>query len=157
MYDISHEHIKQAGFTMMPLTCIFEVLSLSLIGAWPMPYGSSQSLQGSAWKMPLLCHSHFSSNVVRGTDSMSKKYIGYIKVKVTLRLTVSQYVLVSSPVWDLWPDITSCLKVSVWKLLCCLYGEPSLKRGQVCSLQCSRSELVTILYCLIWDSPNLED
>jgi hypothetical protein len=35
------------------------------------------------------------------------------KVKVTLRLSVSQYILVSSPLWDLWQDIASCLKVDV--------------------------------------------
>jgi hypothetical protein len=69
--------------------------------------------------------------------------------------SVSQYVLVSSPLWDLWPDITSYLKDSGLKLLSCLYGAPSLTRGRVCSLQCkSRAEPVTILYCLIWDSPS---
>jgi hypothetical protein len=31
--------------------------------------------------------------------------------------SVSQYVKVSSPFWDLWPDITFCPKVVVWKLL----------------------------------------
>jgi hypothetical protein len=35
------------------------------------------------------------------------------EVEVTLRLTVSQYVEVSSPLWDLWPKITFCLKVAV--------------------------------------------
>jgi hypothetical protein len=30
--------------------------------------------------------------------------------------SVSQYVLLSSPLWDLWPDITSCLKVAVLSL-----------------------------------------
>jgi hypothetical protein len=30
--------------------------------------------------------------------------------------SVNQYVLVSSPLWDLWPDITPCLRVPVWKL-----------------------------------------
>jgi hypothetical protein len=30
--------------------------------------------------------------------------------------SVSQYVLVSSLLWDLWPDITSCLKVAVFSL-----------------------------------------
>jgi hypothetical protein len=41
-------------------------------------------------------------------------------------------------------------------------GAPSLTRWRVCSLQCNQSmvrvaEPVTILYCLIWDFPNLED
>jgi hypothetical protein len=34
-----------------------------------------------------------------------------VKVKVTLRLTVSHSVLVSSPVWGLWPDIYYCLNI----------------------------------------------
>jgi hypothetical protein len=37
----------------------------------------------------------------------------HVKTEVTLPLTVSQYALVSSPLWDLWPDITSFLKVAV--------------------------------------------
>jgi hypothetical protein len=41
----------------------------------------------------------------------------YILVEVTLRLTVgqsvSQYVLVSSLLWDFLPDITSCRNVAV--------------------------------------------
>jgi hypothetical protein len=36
-----------------------------------------------------------------------------VKVKVTLRLTVSQSVLVSSPIWGLWPDIHYSLTVTV--------------------------------------------
>jgi hypothetical protein len=52
---------------------------------------------------------------------------------------VSQYVLMSSPFWDLWPDITSCRKVAVRKLQSCFCGAPSLTRGRVCSLQCNRS------------------
>jgi hypothetical protein len=39
-----------------------------------------------------------------------------VEVEVTLQLTVSQsvsqYVEVSNPVWDLWPDITSCRRVA---------------------------------------------
>jgi hypothetical protein len=60
------------------------------------------------------------------------------EVEVTLRLTVSHYDLVLSPLWDLWPDITSCRKVAVWKLQSCFCGAPSLTRGQVCSLQCTQ-------------------
>jgi hypothetical protein len=44
-----------------------------------------------------------------------------VEVEVTLQLTVgqsvSQYVKVSSPLWDSWPDITFCPKVVFWKLL----------------------------------------
>jgi hypothetical protein len=52
------------------------------------------------------------------------------------------------PLWDLRPDITSCRNVAVWNLRPCIYWAPSLSP--------SRAEPVTILYCLIWDSPNLE-
>jgi hypothetical protein len=51
--------------------------------------------------------------------------------------SVSQYVKVSSPLRDLWPDITFCPKVVFWKLLSCLCGAPSLTRGRVCHLSFS--------------------
>jgi hypothetical protein len=65
------------------------------------------------------------------------------------------------PLWDLRPDITSCPNVAVWNLRTCFCGAPSLTRGRGCNLQYSliapsRAEPVTKLYCLIWDSPNLE-
>jgi hypothetical protein len=46
--------------------------------------------------------------------------------------SVSQYVEVSSPLWDLRPDITFCPKVVFWKVLSCLCAAPSLTRGRVC-------------------------
>jgi hypothetical protein len=52
-----------------------------------------------------------------------------MEVKVTLQLTVcqsvSQYVKVSSPLWDLWPDIASYLKVAVLSLWGALSDERS--------------------------------
>jgi hypothetical protein len=48
-----------------------------------------------------------------------------VKVKVMLRLTVSQYVLVSSPLWNLWRDITFCLNVAVL----CVWGALSNDRS----------------------------
>jgi hypothetical protein len=45
--------------------------------------------------------------------------------------------MVSSPLWDLWPDITFCPKVFVWKLLSCLCGAPSMTRSRVCYLSFS--------------------
>jgi hypothetical protein len=51
--------------------------------------------------------------------------------------SVSQYVKVSSPFCDLWPDITFCPKVVLWKLLSCLCGAPSLTRGRVCHMSFS--------------------
>jgi hypothetical protein len=88
----------------------------------------------------------------------------HVEIEDTLRLTVSQsvsqYVLVSSPLWDLWTDITagrllseSCDLVHVRR--------PLWREGgsAVCSVITKWSEsrrTRTILYCLIWDSPNLE-
>jgi hypothetical protein len=50
--------------------------------------------------------------------------------------------------------------LAVWNLQSCFCGAPSLTRGRVCNLQSfngpSRAEPVTILYRLIWHSPNLE-
>jgi hypothetical protein len=43
------------------------------------------------------------------------------------------------PLWDLWPDITSCRNIAVWNLLSFIYWAPSLTRGQVCNLQCNHS------------------
>jgi hypothetical protein len=73
--------------------------------------------------------------------------------------SVSQYVLVSIPLWDLRTYI-SCRRMAVWKLRSCFCGAPSLTRGSaICSVITQWSEscrIITILYCLIWDSPNLE-
>jgi hypothetical protein len=46
-----------------------------------------------------------------------------IQVKVTLRVTVSQSVLVSSPIWGLWPDIYYGLTVTVFLMLGALSDE----------------------------------
>jgi hypothetical protein len=53
----------------------------------------------------------------------------WVKVKITLRLTVSQYVLMSNPFWFSRPDVGYC-----WRLLFCLCGTPSLTRDRVCRL-----------------------
>jgi hypothetical protein len=53
--------------------------------------------------------------------------------------TDGQYVLVSSPLWDLWPDITSCRKVAAWNLQSCFCEAPSLTRGRIWSLLCNHS------------------
>jgi hypothetical protein len=64
-----------------------------------------------------------------------------------------------APLWDLRPDITSCRNVAVWNLQFCFCGAPSLTRtGLQFAVQSlnglSRSEPVTILHCLMWDSPQ---
>jgi hypothetical protein len=48
-----------------------------------------------------------------------------VKIKVILPLASSQYVLVSSPLWDSCPDIRSCLTVTVLSLCSTLSDERS--------------------------------
>jgi hypothetical protein len=58
------------------------------------------------------------------------------EVKVTLRLTVSQSVLVSSPIWGVWPGIYYCLTVIVlllWGALSDERTDLSFVRVIVCS------------------------
>jgi hypothetical protein len=55
------------------------------------------------------------------------------------RRPVSQYGLVSSPIWDFWPE---SFFFSFLKLRSCLCGAPSLTRGRVCLL----SVLVNTVY-----------
>jgi hypothetical protein len=67
--------------------------------------------------------------------------------------SVSQYVLVSSPLWDLRPNITSCTRVAVLSLWSALSDERTGLQFAVQSLNGpSRAEL----HCLISDSPNVE-
>jgi hypothetical protein len=67
-----------------------------------------------------------------------------------------------APLWDLRPYITSCRNVAVWKLRSCFCGALCLTKriGLQFSVQSlngpSHAEPVTILYCLIWDAPNVE-
>jgi hypothetical protein len=85
-----------------------------------------------------------------------------VEVEVTFRLTVSQYVLVSSTLVGLatryyFLSECCCLKFAVLYLLGALSDERMGLQFAVQSLNSmSRSEPVTIIYCLIWDSPNLE-
>jgi hypothetical protein len=52
---------------------------------------------------------------IRWKCSNPPQLIFKLKVEVTLRLTISQYIVVSSPLWDLWPDIASCPKLEMWR------------------------------------------
>jgi hypothetical protein len=81
------------------------------------------------------------------------------KFEVTLRLTVSQYVLVSSTLVGLatryyFLSVFCCLKFAVLSL----WGALSDERMALHTVQLlsdpSRAEPVTILYCLIWDFPQ---
>jgi hypothetical protein len=68
-----------------------------------------------------------------------------------------QSVFVSSPLWNLWPYITSSQNVAVFLLWGALSDERTGLQSAVQSLKGPiRTEPVTILYCLIWDSSNLE-
>jgi hypothetical protein len=63
-----------------------------------------------------------------------------------VEVTLQSDVMVSSPVWDLWPDTAFCPKAVSWKLLSCLFGAPSLTRGRVCHLSfsvCNNSSVFT--------------
>jgi hypothetical protein len=61
----------------------------------------------------------------------------------------------SSPLWDLRPDTTSCRNVVVWNLWSYFCGAPCLQFAVQLLNGPSRAEHVTIFYCLIWDSPQL--
>jgi hypothetical protein len=66
-----------------------------------------------------------------------------------LRLTVSQYVLVSSSLWDLWPDIISCLKVAVslWGVLSDeRSGLSPVSHCQQCLVHCQKCNIIYILH-----------
>jgi hypothetical protein len=57
-----------------------------------------------------------------------------VEVEVTLRLTVSQYVLVRAH-----SGTCDQILLPVWKLRSCIYWSPSLTTGRVCNLQCTHS------------------
>jgi hypothetical protein len=74
-----------------------------------------------------LDHRQFRPLITR-VSGFTLSYDAEAKLRYEWRL-VSQYVLVSGPLWDLRPDINS-----VWKLLSCVCAAPSLTRGRVCVL-----------------------
>jgi hypothetical protein len=49
-------------------------------------------------------------------STLNWQLTGSVRVRVTLRLAVSQCVLVSSPIWGSWPEISYCLTVTVLSL-----------------------------------------
>jgi hypothetical protein len=64
--------------------------------------------------------------------------------------SVSQYAMVSSPLWDLRPDITSCRKVAVLFLWGAFSDERTGVQVAVQSLNGpSRTEPVTILHSIV--------
>jgi hypothetical protein len=95
------------------------------------------------------------------SQSVSKSVSQLVSQSVSQ--SVSQYVLVSSPLWDMQSDI---IVLPVGMLLsgnCCLVSAGALsdeRTGLQFAVQPfngpSRSGPVTLLYCLIWDSSNLE-
>jgi hypothetical protein len=110
-------------FFTWPLRCAWEVrrgMAKKVVGEWlQLHYGKE-----------------------RGCRTVTKVFVcklytpckTYRRVRVTYGLrSVSQYVLVSSLIWDFWPDIASCSKVAVWKLLSCICGAPFLTRGRDCT------------------------
>jgi hypothetical protein len=92
-----------------------------------------------------------------------------VKVEVNLRSTVSRPVCLGVRRPSGTHDQFFFLEISFRQLRVCYFVAPSLTRGRVCNLlyNCfwalpeqsllgqSPAELMTIFYCLIWDSPNL--
>jgi hypothetical protein len=83
------------------------------------------------------------------------------KVDVTLRLTVSQSVLVSSTIWGLWPDIYYCLTVTVLSLCGALSDERTglsfVYAAGPCQLSLSRVRVPLDsrpYFAQIWDFPS---
>jgi hypothetical protein len=74
-----------------------------------------------------------------------------VRVRVTFQLTVSQYVLVSSPIWDFWPEIFFFF----WKLLSCHLGVLSLTRGRVSPLSI-QSKIVTVFTYKIYNEVDFQ-
>jgi hypothetical protein len=110
----------------------------------------------SRWE-PLFTNTSTIVLAVKFTAPLRKRpclHLVCVGVEVTLRLTVgqsvSQYVLVSSPIWDLWTDITSCRKAAIWKLWPCFCGALSLKRGLYVKHAVQRGIWVPTQH-LLWD------
>jgi hypothetical protein len=97
--------------------------------------------------------------------------IPLVEVEVNLRPTVSQSVCpgVRRPS-ETCDQFFFLLEISFRQLWLCYFLAPSLMRGRVCNIPYDcfwawpeqsplgrrPAELTAILYCLIWDSPNLE-
>jgi hypothetical protein len=99
---------------------------------------------------------YFQDHVPAGWRLETSLSSSQVKAKVTLRLTVSQSVLVPSPIWASWPDSHYCLTVTVlfyvghplWRedgsVFCiCYWPLPALSFSGPSPLV-----LATILYCL---------
>jgi hypothetical protein len=99
--------------------------------------------------VPTLWHWSIDSRLWAELNQSESKYF------TTDGRSISQYVIVSSPLWDLWPDITSCPKVVFFSPWGALSDDRTGLQFAVQSLNgSSRAEPATIVYCLIWDSPN---
>jgi hypothetical protein len=95
----------------------WRVLKLKLLYDWR---SVSQSVSMSSCRAPFWGRSQSRSYFTTGSQSVS---MSWYRV----------------PMWDLRPDIISCRNVAVWNLRSCIFGAPSLTRGQVCNLQCNHS------------------
>jgi hypothetical protein len=66
------------------------------------------------------------------------------------RRSVSQYVVVSSSLWNLWPDIIFCLKVAVLSLWGALSDErsglSSVSHFHQCLVHCQRFHIIYIVH-----------
>jgi hypothetical protein len=77
-------------------------------------------------------------------------YLVKVKVKVMLRQTISQYVLVSSSLWNPRPDVIICLNVAVLSLWGALSDERSglspVSHCQQCLVHCQRFNIIYIVH-----------
>jgi hypothetical protein len=128
----SHIYILQEqGGTVIPPGIEFPLQSRS----WSYFTTDGQSLSMSWWAHSQTCDQILLPvrrllSCFCGAPSLTRGRLLRLTLKSCYdRQPVSQYVLVLSPLWDLRPDINS-----VWNLLSCLCGAPSLTRGRVCLL-----------------------
>jgi hypothetical protein len=128
--------------------------TLAWITILPWRWSKYSSLYSHCCENLRLCTSHSTSDVHWSKSAMmlqaeipfvESHWTGWFSRSrsrsyfTTAGQSVSQHVLVSSPLWAFWLDITSCRKVDVWKLRTCFCRATSLTRGQVCSFQCNHS------------------
>jgi hypothetical protein len=63
---------------------------------------------------------HITWNIFPGEVPIRKSLFYNFKSKSHYSWRSASHVKVSSPFWDLWPDITFCRKIVFWNLLSCL-------------------------------------
>jgi hypothetical protein len=86
----------------------------------------------------LLTHQPSSLRLYSET-ALCKQHYSLLEVEVTLRMTVNQYVLLSSTLVGLVTRYYFLSECCCLKFASCIYEAPPLTRGQVCNLWCNHS------------------